>query len=157
MEALFEFYPYKNNKSVLPFAVITMLVFLVILLLHFNLFVFMMALMNAWVIKFLCASLHTNILFYHDGIRIHESKHKGIFDFTWEQVRYGYHTKNFKGHSFFLLAPNKLTEKQLHQYTNKSANTDSVCIDDIVVFPIENSQYSSELERFIYSKVIIVD
>lgn len=157
MEKLFEFYPYRVHRYVIPFTVISMFVFLGILLLNLNLVVLVLTLMNAWLIRFLYASLHTNILFCKDGFCVHDSKRKETRDFTWEQVRYGYHTKNFKGHRFLLLAPNKLTEKQLRQYTNQSANTDRVCIDDIVVFPIANSQYTSELECFIFSKVMVID
>ena len=157
MEILFEFYPYRNNRYVLVFAVITMIAFSLMLFLFFNLLFLILAIISTWLIIFAYASLHTNILFYQDRFCVHDNKRKKTKDFTWEQVRYGYHTKNFKGHSFLLLSPNKLTEKQLHQYTNKSANTDRICIDDIVVFPIENSQYTPDLERFIFSKVLIID
>ena len=157
METEFEFYPNRINKYILPFAVIMLLVYLVILCLSFNPFVLILALMNAWLIVFLYATLHTNILFTQNGFHVYESKRKEAHNFTWKQIRYGYYTKNFKGHKFLLLAPNKLTEKELRQYTNKGANTNRVCFGTIVVFPIENLQYTSELERFIFSKVIFVD
>ena len=124
MEILFEFYPYRNNWYVLIFAVITMMAFLLILFLYFNLLFLLFALINTWLIMFSYASLHTKILFCQDCFCVHDNKCKKTRDFTWEQVKYGYHTKNFKGHRFLLLSPNKLTEKQLRQYTNKSANTD---------------------------------
>lgn len=157
MEILFEFYPYRNNWYVLIFAVITMMAFLLILFLYFNLLFLLFALINTWLIMFSYASLHTKILFCQDCFCVHDNKRKKTRDFTWEQVKYGYHTKNFKGHRFLLLSPNKLTEKQLRQYTNKSANTDRICIDAIVVLPIENSQYTSELEHFILSKITVLD
>lgn len=157
MEVLFNFYPYRINRYALVFAVTSMLIFLVILFWYFNLAFLALTLMNAWLIKTLYASLRTNILFHQEGFCVYDGKRKETYDFTWAQVRYGYHTRNFKGHSFFLLAPNKLTEKQLRQYTNKSANTDRICIDSIVVLPIENSQYTSELEHFILSKIIVID
>lgn len=157
MDILFEFYPYKNNWYVLIFSVLTMIAFSLMLFLYFNLLFLLLAGVNACLIIFSYVSVHTKILFYEDRFRVHDNKRKKIIDFTWEQVTYGYHTKNFKGHRFLLLSPNRLTEKQLRQYTNISANTDRVCIDAIVVFPIENSQYTSELERFILSKIIVMD
>ena len=157
MDILFEFYPYRNNWYVLIFSVLTIIAFSLMLFLYFNLLFLLLAVVNAWLIFFSYASVRTKILFYQDCFRIHDNKRKKTIDLTWEQVTYGYHTKNFKGHRFLLLSPNKLTEKQLRQYTNQGANTDRICIDAIVVFPIGNSQYTSELERFIFSKVMVID
>lgn len=156
-EPLYLYHPYGTNKYFVPFSIITMCVVLVMFWGMPSLFTLILVLGNLVTIKILYGSSKINILFFEDYLRISESPRKGIRDYSWQQLLYLYHTKNFKGHRFLLLAPSELNEKQLRQYTNQGANTGRVCIDDVVVFPIESAQYTAELENYILSKVSIAD
>lgn len=155
MVVLFEYCPYRINIYFIPFAAISMCILLVMFICIPNLLFLILALILVWTIKNLYKSSRIKFLFCEDGIQIFDNKQRIINGFLWEQLKYGYRGRNYKGHTFFLLTPRELTINQVHKYVNHGANTGKVCIDDIVVFPIEDSKYTPELENFIFSRVIV--
>lgn len=157
MEPLYSYYPYRTNKYFVPFSIITMCVILVMFWGMRSPFSFALVLLNAWTIKILYCSSQISILFFEDYLCISKGQHKETRDYSWEQLCYLYHTKNFKGHRFLLLTPQRIQTQQVYRYTNRGANTAKVCIDDVVVFPIEDSLFTADLESFILSKASIAN
>jgi len=154
MKYLFEYYPYRIHRYIIPFVVILFGACLLISFFYFHPLFITSVLLLPWIIKSLYDTIHTKILFYEHGICVYERKKATTY--TWEQFRCGYRTTNFKGHHFLLLTSGKLVVKQVRKYTNKGATTSKVSIDNIVVFPVEDSKYTQELDDFISSNVTIV-
>ena len=160
MSNLFLYYPYKVHAYFVPFAVVFCVVLGVFLCVidtfnYASFFLLVIELGGIWSIKVLHESSKAAILFNEDGLQI--KRGKDCLWFSWEQVKYGYYGKNYKGHSFLLLTANALDSNQVSKYINRGANTSKICIDSTVVFPTDNSQYTTELDAFIRSKVMLID
>lgn len=105
------------------------------------------ALLAVWLYR----TAKKKIIFDHTGLKICSGSRSVKRDYyvAWGDIKYRYLSKSYKGHSFWVLSPTKLNEKQVKKYVNKSANTSRVCFRNVVVLFVDPIQDTSRVEEII--------
>lgn len=67
------------------------------------------------------------------------------FDFvSWQDIRYAYETKNFKGHFYLVFSKKQLTQKETHRLATKSSWLLNLHVDKAIVI-WDNSSPSAQI------------
>lgn len=110
--------------------------------------------MSIWLSAFLYNVGNICIFFENDGLRIAGGSYKNYSYIPWGNFKYAYYTKNFRNFSFLVLSPKELSLKEARNYANKGANSSKICLDDIAVIYLDDSQnISQEIKEFITEKI----
>lgn len=147
--------PYELHKWFLYFTVpIGVLAFTIsgycLLFSHIGSFVLCgMGIMSLWLTKELYDSSNISVHLEQEGLRITGGSFNEYRYMTWEKLQYEYYDRNFKGHLFIVLTPNVLNPKEIKAFINRGANLSRICIDDVVVIPIDALQDTSQFREFI--------
>lgn len=121
-----EYYPYKSNTGVIIFTLIVMAFALLLLCItvltgHYNASMIMLFTIGVLAISsknmYYCGKV--KICLDSKGVSIHE---KGSFAFAdWDNIKYSYLTKDYKGHQYLLLSSIPMSNKEMKHAANKSA------------------------------------
>ena len=156
-----KYYPHQSYNSFLPILVVISVILHIgwIYLLCQNVFggaciTCVMAITGTYV----CASLYVSskiyLIFDSGGIEINDKYNNSQY-VPWEQLKYGYHARSYKGFTFLLLSNTFLNEHQRKNLANQSANSSRVYIDGTVVFYLNNYRDVSEIEELVNEYVLL--
>lgn len=91
-------------------------------------------------------------LFGNDGITIRNIKGKKEQYFSYQDYPYGTFCKSYRGHMYLVFSADKLQKGKLKKIVNRSAWTNSVFVENTIVFLINNiSEKKQELIKGIVS------
>lgn len=110
-----------------------------------------------WLTKVLYDSSNIVVIFEREGLRITGSRYKDYRYVPWKEVSYAYYVRNFKGHLFLLLSPKSLTSKETKKLVNRSANSSTICIDNVLVIYVDILQDTTHLKERIAYNVLNID
>lgn len=100
-------------------------------------------------------SSKTKIVMDENGIGIYRANVKNNTYVAWEMLKFGYLSRNYKGHICWVLSPQVLNKKQAKWYANKGANTLRVYIEGVVVLFLDPIQNTSEMDGIIREMIEI--
>ncbi len=151
-------HPYRNHKWFLPFTIVTGMLALTAsgyCMPNFELSVMLVAvgIGCAWLTKYLYDTCLVAVLFDERGFQVFEGHCGNYRYFSWEGLPYVYDTRSFKGYPFLVLSSRKLNSKETKCLANRGANLSRLCIDDVVVIPMDNLENVAQIKELIDKSV----
>lgn len=156
--------PYRTHSWFAVFAACTSIILLSVSLwamfTHMSNDIFALAgllvigVVSAWLTIILYKTARMTVIFNQTGLTILNRAVKKENYATWEELRYGYLSKNYKGHKFYVISPMMLDKKDLSNYTNKGARTSCMCVNNVVVLFLDPLQDTSAVEEIIQNKTV---
>ena len=121
-------------------------------------FFLLLGIVSTWCLKILYNDSNIVTLFELECLRIVGGKWNNYCCIPWEKVTYAYYTRNFKGFPYMVLSPKALDKKQLKKEINRSSFSAKLCIDSIIVIPInpltdDNLKKILQIKEFIKQKI----
>lgn len=99
--------------------------------------------------KVLYDSSKKTIFFEPKGLRIVGCGDAGHCYISWEALTNAYYVRSFKRHLFLVLSPEALSSKEAKSFANRGANSSRICIDSVVIIPIDILQDTSPLMELV--------
>ncbi len=104
-----------------------------------------------WLSKVLYDSSKKAVIFEQNGLRIIGGSYFDYRYIPWGELKYGYYTRNYKGHLFVVLSPNVLNSKEAKRFANQGANSSRIFIDYVVVIYLDALQDVAQIKNLIDS------
>ena len=110
-----------------------------------------------WLSKVLYDSSKKAVIFEQNGLRIIGGSYFDYRYIPWGELKYGYYTRNYKGHLFVVLSPNVLNSKEAKCFANQGANSSRIFIDYVVVIYLDVLQDVTQIKKLIASHLVQID
>ncbi len=153
-----EYHPHKTEFLFVPFLVASSL-FLTMLFGYFlhsfkpvQIVVLIVIALNLILIKTFDDNSKRMIIFEEDGLRIIGEKNKGCNFLSWKSFTYAYNYLNIRGHRFWILSSNKMSEKEIKKLINTSMG--KIAYDDVVVIHIDDISKEKRVKANRIDKII---
>jgi hypothetical protein len=92
-----------------------------------------------------------HIIFYNDGLRVFDLKHRNGIYLSWGELRYAYYVRNYRNFIGLVLSPNKLDIKRAKKFFNLDI-TLLLIRNSCVIIPMPLA-HPEKIEELIDSKV----